>query len=456
MDDASRVARALAARGFAPEAASERATSFVQCANALDGMGAAARGRVQVWAPGRIEVFGKHTDYAGGRSLLTAVERGFSVSAAPRNDSRIRVIDPSNGNTCETVLDLSASAPDGHWSNYVATVARRIARNFPDARTGIDLAFVSDLPSAAGVSSSSALMIGVFAALGRVNGLASTPNWRASLSTLPELSGYMGAMENGLSYGALAGDSGVGTLGGSQDQTAIFCAERGHVVDFSWMPVRKLGSHELPDTLQFVVASSGVVAAKSAGAREQYNRASLLVRQLLVLWNALTGNVDHSLAAAMQSSVEAPEQLRSLIAGSPGDTFPVQALRDRLDQFLLETYTLIPAAADAFDRRDWNLLGDVTARSQRAAEELLGNQVPETVALVADARALGAVAASAFGAGFGGSVWALVHRGDIGAFERCWRDAYIRRFPDCAAHAMFFPTAAGPASVTWSEDDFDV
>ena len=418
-------------------------------------MGAAARGRVQVWAPGRIEVFGKHTDYAGGRSLLTAVERGFSVSAAPRNDSRIRVIDPSNGNTCETVLDLSASAPDGHWSNYVATVARRIARNFPDARTGIDLAFVSDLPSAAGVSSSSALMIGVFAALGRVNGLASTPGWRASLATLPELGGYMGAMENGLSYGALAGDSGVGTLGGSQDQTAIYCAERGHVVDFSWMPVRKLGSHELPDTLQFVVASSGVVAAKSAGAREQYNRASLLVRQLLALWNALTGNVDHSLAAAMQSSVDAPEQLRSLVAGSPRDQFPVQALRDRLDQFLLETYTLIPAAADAFDRRDWSLLGDVTARSQRAAEDLLGNQVPETVALVADAKALGAVAASAFGAGFGGSVWALVQRDDADAFERSWRDAYIRRFPDSAAHAMFFSTAAGPASVTWSDDDFD-
>ena len=455
MADALRVARALAAHGFGADAASERATSFVQTSHALDDMTAAARGRVQVWAPGRIEVFGKHTDYAGGRSLLTAVERGFSVSAAPRNDSRIRVVDPSNGNTCETALDLSASAPDGHWSNYVATVARRIARNFPDARTGIDLAFVSDLPSAAGVSSSSALMIGVFSALAAVNGLASTPNWRASLSTLPELGGYMGAMENGLTYGALAGDSGVGTLGGSQDQTAILCAEGGRVVDFSWMPVRKIGSHTLPDTLRFVVASSGVVAAKSAGAREQYNRASLLVRQLLASWNAATGSVDHSLAAAMQSSADAPDLLRAIVAETGSDRFPAAALVDRLDQFLLETYTLIPAAADAFDRRDWRLFGDVTAQSQRAAEELLGNQVPQTVALVADALALGAVGASAFGAGFGGSVWALVQGDDAGAFERAWRDRYCRRFPGPAAQAMFFPTAAGPASVSWLDDDFD-
>ena len=36
------------------------------------------------WVPGRIEVLGKHTDYGGGRSLLTTVERGFHVLATPR------------------------------------------------------------------------------------------------------------------------------------------------------------------------------------------------------------------------------------------------------------------------------------------------------------------------------------------------------------------------------------
>ncbi len=36
------------------------------------------------WVPGRIEVFGKHTDYAGGRTLVCPVPRGFAVVAAPR------------------------------------------------------------------------------------------------------------------------------------------------------------------------------------------------------------------------------------------------------------------------------------------------------------------------------------------------------------------------------------
>jgi len=30
-----------------------------------------------IFVPGRIEVLGKHTDYAGGRSLVCATERGF-------------------------------------------------------------------------------------------------------------------------------------------------------------------------------------------------------------------------------------------------------------------------------------------------------------------------------------------------------------------------------------------
>ena len=45
------------------------------------------------FTPGRIEIFGKHTDYAGGRSLTCAVERGFAVSYAPRRDGLVRIFD---------------------------------------------------------------------------------------------------------------------------------------------------------------------------------------------------------------------------------------------------------------------------------------------------------------------------------------------------------------------------
>jgi galactokinase len=442
----------LVAAGISLERATDASRTLAHCDAALDARDASSHGRLSLWTPGRIEVFGKHTDYAGGRSLLTAVERGFVARAAPRPDAQIHVFDPVSGYACETALSMDASAPSGHWSNYVASVARRVARNFPEARAGVDIAFSSDLPVAAGLSSSSALMISVFSALARVNRLHDSDIWRTQLAQPTQLAAYLGAMEHGGAYGDLGGDSGVGTLGGSQDQTAIVCAERGCLVDFGWMPVVRRGAYALPDTHCFVVGASGVVAEKSAGAREQYNRASLMVRHLLTSWNMETGRDDRSLAMAMQSDGTAADTLRRMLSRIATDEFRASDLRKRLDQFLLETYELIPAAADAIARHDWAVFGDVTARSHQAAEDWLGNQVPETMALVRVARAQGAIAASAFGAGFGGSVWALVERHGADAFMQAWRRQYVAQFPDTGARAMFFSTAAGPGAQQWSDD----
>jgi len=445
----ARFADELRAFGFTRADAERKAETLAHCDSALDAAGAATHGRMSAWTPGRIEVFGKHTDYAGGRSLLTAVERGFCLRAAPRTDRMIRVADPSANLQYDVALEAGIVPVEGHWSNYVATAVRRIALNFPGARTGVDIQFISDLPLAAGVSSSTALMVSIFRAVAAINRLPETETWRRSLSTLPELAGYLGAMEMGGAFGSLAGLAGVGTLGGSQDQTAILCAQPNMVVDFGWMPVVQRGSYALPATHCFVVASSGVVAEKSGAAMAQYNRASLMVRHLLASWNDAMGRDDRSLAAAMESDEGAPAMLRATIPEITTSSYSATDLRHRLDQFLLETYTLIPAAARAFATRDWKALADVSAQSFQAANDWLGNQIDETRALVRLARANGAVAASAFGAGFGGSVWAFVAVDDAEAFIRDWARDYAAEFPAAARQSMFFPTAAAPPAAHW-------
>jgi hypothetical protein len=75
----------------------------------------------------------------------------------------------------------------------------------------------------------------------------------------------------------------------------------------------------------------------------------------------------------------------------------------------------------------------------------LHNQIDETIWLVWDARSSGAVAASAFGGGFGGAVWALVRAADAETFRAKWGQGYEVRFPSAARHAEFFVTRAGPA-----------
>ena len=50
-------------------------------------------GRPAFFVPGRIEVLGKLTDYAGGRSLLCAIERGIVAAVKPRTDPLVRITD---------------------------------------------------------------------------------------------------------------------------------------------------------------------------------------------------------------------------------------------------------------------------------------------------------------------------------------------------------------------------
>src|SRR5260221_8997462 len=135
------------------------------------------------WVPGRLEVFGKHTDYAGGRTLIATVPRGFAFAAAARQDGVVRIEDARTGETAE--LSTFALGMESElrrvtgWSRYVAVVIARFVKNFPEALPGADIAFVSDLPRAAGASSSSALTVGAAMAIARLGRLDEQPEWRA-------------------------------------------------------------------------------------------------------------------------------------------------------------------------------------------------------------------------------------------------------------------------------------
>jgi galactokinase len=416
----------------------------------------AALGRRQtlrLWVPGRIEFLGKHTDYAGGRSLICVVERGIAVVATARDDRTVRLTDAVSGEHVE--IEMSATLPpaDGSWANYPITVVRRIARNFPGPLRGADIAFASDLPPAAGLSSSSALVVATFLAICDLNALGAHDEYRRAIPDADHLAGYLGAVEGGAPFGSLDGDRGVGTFSGSQDHTAILCSRAGALVQYSFAPVRFERAVPLPADHVFVIGASGVIAEKTGAARALYNRQARRVHALLDRWRAATGRTDATLGAVLASSDDAIDRLRDIVrdpavrSNGDSDGFDATDLITRLDQFDAESRDIIPAAGDALERGDLVTLGALVDRSQRGAEVLLGNQVPETFHLARSARSLGAVAASAFGAGFGGSVWALVRRDDAQRFTECWHESYAERFPEPATRATFFTTAAGPAAM---------
>ncbi|MBW3629407.1 MAG: galactokinase [Gemmatimonadetes bacterium] len=439
------VSARMAANGLTAGAADGVAELAALCASALRDWGTDPEAAAcAFFVPGRVEVLGKHTDYAGGRSLLAALERGVCAVGVPRRDGQIRMVAARTGERATFPFSADLEVERAGWQNYAMTVARRVAKNFPGAAVGADIAFAGNLPIAAGMSSGSAFAIMNFLVLSAVNDLESRDKYRRNITSREDLADYLSGVENGLGYKELAGQHGVGTLGGSEDHTSILCGRAGELVQYRFAPVHFERAIPFPADYTFAFASSGVQAEKAGAALERYNRLSRRTREITAAWNAATGRDDRNIAAAVRSSPDAAASLRRIIGrAQPGEPEPA-VLRDRLEQFLTESDEIIPAAGDALAARRLDRFAELVARSQALAETMLRNQVEETVHLVRSAESLGALASSAFGAGFGGSVWAIV---EISAAEKLianWRSAYLDRFPEKWGSAEFFASRPSP------------
>ena len=431
-------ADALVSRGIASTERSSKARLFDIAMSPLREGNIAT----SIWVPGRLELFGRHTDYAGGRSILAAVPRGFVFVSAPRTDGEIVVVDAATG---QSIRPAAGGASAG-WPQYARVVVRRLARNFPGASGGVTISFASDLPQAAGMSSSSALVVGIAMSLITAWRLEGRVEWHEAIDEPSALATYLACIENGSDYGPLSGDAGVGTRGGSEDHVAMLLCRPHQFSAFSFMPVRHIQDAPLPREWTLVVASSGVPAEKTADAKQVYNQLADATQVLLRLWNEREA-VAPSLAAALKSDPDAPVRLKALVLSNRIDGWPAEVLLRRIDHLVLEN-RCVDDAMDAIDTMNAEALNAVSMKSQQAAEALLRQQVPETMALAHEAHQAGAFGACSFGAGFGGSVWAIVASDDAADFGSEWAERYHRRFPE--RDGVMFVACPGPPVVEFA------
>ena len=194
--------------------------------------------------------------------------------------------------------------------------------------------------------------------------------------------------------------------------------------EYAYLPGRVVQRVSWPAEWCIVVATSGVKATKTGNAMHAYNRVADSVRALVSAWNADTGRAETTLAAVLASSPDAMKHLTELAPRASSEEVSVSYLVNRVAQYAEETSVIVPGMIEAIAHCDADTAGRLMARSQRMAEEALQNQVPQTTWLAAHARDHGAVGATAFGAGFGGAVWALVAADLAERFAGEWMAAY--------------------------------
>ncbi|MDA1027555.1 MAG: galactokinase [Bacteroidetes bacterium] len=416
---------------------------------ALAHTGPDAREAMVLNVPGRIEVLGKHTDYAGGPSLTCASSLSMAAVVTTHDQPFLLVVDAARGTQVEFPYDNPLPTEGQSWTLYVCAVLKRLIRHFGTPERGVSIVLSSQLPSASGMSSSSGLIITIALSLLGMGKFANIPR-RYAVMSRERFAGFAGALESGADFEELKGDKGVGTKGGSEDHTAILCSSLGAFNLYTYFPVQQVGTVTLPGTVRLVVASSGVVARKTGEAKDSYNLASRRARRVVHLWNESAPEAALNMGEMVAHESFDRNRLREVLNSDQDGAH----LWHRFMQFDQEVNVIIPGAIDALRRGEWSSFGRFIDESQKMAHEWLGNQVPETNDLVRLARNLGAYGASAFGAGFGGAVWAIVDGKSAEHFCTQWKTAYAEGYPARMSVARFFLDRPSVAAIIQGAQSF--
>jgi galactokinase len=273
-------------------------------------------------APGRVNLIGEHTDYAGGLVLPVAIDRGLTVAGAPSGRIRLR------SRVAPGLVDLApdGSGETGGFGRYVAALAAELAALGRDP-VGIDGAIDGDLPAGAGLSSSAALLVGVGLALCDAAGLHLAPMDLAVACRRAE-------------------QRAVGLPCGIMDHAASLLGRAGHalLLDCSSLAHRPV---PLPDNLGLVVIDSGVrrrlAATGYAVRRDEVER-------------ALAGDLDATtrrrLRHVRSENARVDEAVAALDRGDARALGPILAaghasLRDDFEVSTPELDTLVALAVEA-------------------------------------------------------------------------------------------------------------
>jgi galactokinase len=171
-----------------------------------------------LFVPGRLCLFGEHSDWAGGyrtthpalspgRCLVAGTDQGLQATAGPSEAVELSSVLPDGGRVASVPLVASEDALDavargGGFFSYAAGVAAEIVARFGPRGVRLDV-IADDLPVGKGLSSSAAICVLVARAFDRVHGLGLTTRDEMQLAYAGErrTGSQCGLMDQVCAYG---------------------------------------------------------------------------------------------------------------------------------------------------------------------------------------------------------------------------------------------------------------
>ena len=174
---------------------------------------------MKIFVPGRICLFGEHTDWAGGHRRTNAdLEKGYAIIASTNQGLHAEVSSHPTKLILRTTLSdgirmdpfevpmdseaLLAEAQKGSFFSYAAGVAYQILTHYQVHGLEIDN-YLTDLPAKKGLSSSAATCVLVARAFNRIYDLKMTVRGEMEYAYIGEITtpSRCGRMDQGCAYG---------------------------------------------------------------------------------------------------------------------------------------------------------------------------------------------------------------------------------------------------------------
>ena len=348
---------------------------------------------LSVRAPGRVNLLGEHVDYNDGPVLPVALDRAVYLLASPSEDQKVTLYAMDFNEQVSFGLDNLKSKVDNQgkalpgWALYPAGVAWALQEGgFPVM--GVQVAYSSDVPIGAGLSSSAAVEV-AFAVLWQTLG-----SWQIDRVILARLCQRAENIYVGLSCGLM-------------DQFASACGVRDHALYFD---TRSLEWEAVPllEGTALVIADSGVRRSLTDSA---YNERRAACEQAV------------ELLKKYKPDIRSLRDVSSIEFAAYGDYLP-QEIRRRAEHVVKEIARVF-SAVNALQRDDRQAMGALMYAGHASLRDLYEVSHPALDSLVMNARQLaGCIGARMTGGGFGGCTINIVEETHTEGFIRSLRESY--------------------------------